>query len=81
MVEYEDVDDLKERMLDMLVSYHEEYNVLCLDGLQFELEYFEIVYTRTLQPVVDRDFPGVLGAVGCIAFWLDGVHLIDIVKF
>ncbi len=79
MAEYEEVDDVKEWVLDTLSSWHEVND--CGEGLKFEPEYFEIVDARTLQPIADWDEAGDLGAVGCIAVWLDGVRLIDIVKF
>lgn len=79
MAEYEEVDDVKEWVLDTLASWHEVND--CAEGLQFEPEYFEIVDARTLQPIATWDEAGDLGAVGCIAVWLDGVRLIDIVKF
>ncbi len=79
MAEYEEVDDVKEWVLDTLASYHEVND--CPDGLRFEPEYFEVVDARTLQPIADWNEAGDLGAVGCIAVWLDGVRLIDIVKF
>ena len=79
MAEYEEVDDVKEWVLDTLASWHEVND--CPDGLCFEPEYFEIVDAITLQPIADWDEAGELGAVGCIAVWLDGVRLIDIVKF
>ena len=79
MAEYEEVDDVKEWVLDTLASWHEVHD--CGDGLQFEPEYFEIVDAVTLQPIATWDDAGDLGAVGCIAVWLDGVRLIDIVKF
>ncbi|MDD2192749.1 MAG: pantoate--beta-alanine ligase [Bacteroidales bacterium] len=44
----------------------------------FELEYFEIVDDKTLQPIIKK---GDNGVVGCIAVWLDGVRLIDIVRY
>ena len=78
MAEYEDVDDVKEWVLDTLASYHEVND--CPDGLCFEPEYFEIVDAITLQPIENWDST-TNGAVGCIAVWLDGVRLIDIVKF
>ena len=78
MAEYEDVDDVKEWVLDTLASWHEVNE--CGDGLQFEPEYFEIVDAITLQPIENWDSTD-NGAVGCIAVWLDGVRLIDIVKF
>ena len=79
MAEFEEVDDVKEWVLDTLASFHEVNE--CPDDLRFEPEYFEIVDARTLQPIADWDEAGDLGAVGCIAVWLDGVRLIDIVKF
>lgn len=45
----------------------------------FEPEYFEIVNDTTLQPVASwNDAPGI---VGCITVWLDGVRLIDMIRF
>lgn len=44
----------------------------------FELEYFEVVDAKTLQPI---RHPSENGAVGCVAVWLDGVRLIDIQKY
>ncbi|HHT02798.1 MAG TPA: pantoate--beta-alanine ligase [Bacteroidales bacterium] len=44
----------------------------------FEIEYFEIVDDKTLQPIMKK---GENGVVGCIAVWLDGVRLIDIVRY
>ena len=79
MAEYEEVDDVKEWVLDTLASWHEVHD--CGEGLQFEPEYFEIVDAVTLQPIATWDDAGEHGAVGCIAVWLDGVRLIDIVKF
>ena len=79
MAEDEEVDDVKEWVLDTLASWHEVND--CPDGLCFEPEYFEIVDAITLQPIEDWEAAGELGAVGCIAVWLDGVRLIDIVKF
>ena len=79
MAEYEDVDDVKEWVLDTLSSYHEVND--SPNGLHFEPEYFEIVDAITLQPIDSWEAAGEHGAVGCIAVWLDGVRLIDIVKF
>lgn len=79
MSEYEEVDDVKEWVLDTLASWHEVNG--SPDGLRFEPEYFEIVDAITLQPIADWSEAGEEGAVGCIAVWLDGVRLIDIVKF
>ena len=45
----------------------------------FEPEYFEIVDATTLQPVSRWDEAG--GIVGCIAVWLGGVRLIDMIRF
>ena len=79
MAQYEEVDDVKEWVLDTLASFH-EINPQP-DGLRFEPEYFEVVDAITLQPIATWDEAGKEGAVGCIAVWLDGVRLIDIVKF
>ena len=79
MAEYEEVDDVKEWVLDTLASWHEVNE--CGEGLQFEPEYFEIVDAITLQPIAEWADAEQNGAVGCIAVWLDGVRLIDIVKF
>ena len=79
MAEYEEVDDVKEWVLDTLASYHEVND--CPNGLCFEPEYFEIVDAITLQPIAEWADAEQNGAVGCIAVWLDGVRLIDIVKF
>ena len=78
MAEYEEVDDVKEWVLDTLSTYH---LVNAIENLQFEPEYFEIVDAKTLQPISEWNEAGDLGAVGCIAVWLDGVRLIDLVKF
>lgn len=81
MAEYEDVDEVKEWVMSTLASFHEVNAEQCPDGLMFEPEYFEVVNARTLQPIEDWDETGDDGAVGCIAVWLDGVRLIDVVKF
>ena len=81
MAEYEDVDEVKEWVMSTLASFHEVNADQCPDGLMFEPEYFEVVNARTLQPIEDWDETGDDGAVGCIAVWLDGVRLIDVVKF
>jgi pantoate--beta-alanine ligase len=44
----------------------------------FEMEYFEIVDDTTLQPLRQR---GENGVVGCIAVWIDGVRLIDVIRY
>ncbi|MBR4774042.1 MAG: pantoate--beta-alanine ligase, partial [Bacteroidales bacterium] len=72
MAEYEEVDDVKEWVLDTLASYHEVND--CPDGLKFEPEYFEIVDAITLQPIAEWADAEQNGAVGCIAVWLDGVR-------
>ncbi len=78
MAEYETPEEVKEWVMSTLSSYH-EVNPQPKD-LRFEPEYFEIVDAITLQPINEwKDAPQ--GAVGCIAVWLDGVRLIDIVKF
>ena len=77
MSEYEDVETVSEWVLSTLSSFHEVNPQP--DGLRFEPEYFELVDDITLQPVERwRDAKGV---VGCIAVWLDGVRLIDMVRF
>lgn len=81
MAECEDVDDVKEWVMDTLGSYHEVNEEQCPGGLKFEPEYFEIVNAKTLQPIENWEDAGDDGAVGCIAVWLDGVRLIDVVKF
>ena len=81
MAEFEDVDEVKEWVMSTLASFHEVNAEQCPDGLMFEPEYFEVVNARTLQPIEDWDETGDDGAVGCIAVWLDGVRLIDVVKF
>lgn len=81
MAECEEVDDVKEWVMSSLASFNEVNPDQCPDGLCFEPEYFEIVDARTLQPIEAWDEAGEDGAVGCIAVWLDGVRLIDIVKF
>lgn len=81
MAKCEEVDDVKEWVMSSLASFNEVNPDQCPDGLCFEPEYFEIVNARTLQPIETWDEAGEDGAVGCIAVWLDGVRLIDIVKF
>lgn len=77
MSEYEEVEDVVEWVLGTLASYHEVNPQP--DGLKFEPEYFEIVNDTTLQPIESWD--DAKGVVGCIAVWLDGVRLIDVVRF
>ena len=81
MAECEDVDDVKEWVMGTLSSFHEVNEEQCPDGLKFEPEYFEVVNAKTLQPIENWEDAGGDGAVGCIAVWLDGVRLIDVVKF
>ncbi|MBR1798961.1 MAG: pantoate--beta-alanine ligase [Bacteroidales bacterium] len=78
MAEYEEVDDVKQWVMETLAAYH-QMNPLP-DGLCFEPEYFEIVDALTLQPI-GQWADASNGAVGCIAVWLDGVRLIDMVRF
>ena len=77
MSEYEDVESVQLWVMDTLSSFHE---VNGLDEkLSFEPEYFEIVNDITLQPINNWD--DAEGIVGCIAVWLDGVRLIDVIRF
>ncbi|MBQ0016623.1 MAG: pantoate--beta-alanine ligase [Bacteroidales bacterium] len=77
MSEYEDIESVIDWVLSTLASFHEVNPQP--DGLRFEPEYFEIVDDRTLQPI--EDWGDAEGVVGCIAVWLDGVRLIDMVRF
>lgn len=77
MSECEDVDTVKEWVLDTLATFH-QINPLP-NELKFEPEYFEIVDDKTLQPI--SKWKEAKGVVGCIAVWLDGVRLIDMVRF
>ena len=77
MSEYEDVDSVCTWVVDTLGSFHEVSELP--EGLKFEPEYFEIVDDTTLQPVDQWD--AAPGIVGCIAVWLDGVRLIDVIRF
>ena len=77
MSEYEDVESVQLGVMDTLSSFHE---VNGLDEkLSFDPEYFEIVNDITLQPIDNWD--DAEGIVGCIAVWLDGVRLIDVIRF
>lgn len=77
MSEVEDVETVHDFVVDTLCSFHEVNDIG--DDLKFEPEYFEIVDDTTLQSVGQwHDAPGV---VGCVAVWLDGVRLIDMVRF
>lgn len=66
--ESHEVEDVKRFVLDTLQSFGD-----------FEPEYFEVVDDITLQPV--QTWADAKGIVGCIAVWLDGVRLIDMVRF
>ncbi|MBR1516868.1 MAG: pantoate--beta-alanine ligase [Bacteroidales bacterium] len=77
MSRYESVEEVIEWTLSTLSSFHEVNPQP--DGLRFEPEYFEIVDDATLQPILSWDEAE--GIVGCIAVWLDGVRLIDMVRF
>lgn len=77
MSEYEDVETVKEWTMDQLATFH-EVNPQPND-LKFEPEYFEIVNDTTLQPIEEWD--ECKGVVGCITVWLDGVRLIDMIRF
>ena len=77
MSEYEDVESVQLWVMDTLSSFHE---VNGLDEkLSFDPEYFEIVNDITLQPIDNWD--DAEGIVGCIAVWLDGVRVIDVIRF
>lgn len=77
MSEVEDLETVHDFVIDTLSSFHE---VNGLDeSLKFEPEYFEIVNDTTLQPI--SDWKDAKGIVGCIAVWLTGVRLIDMVRF
>ena len=78
MSEYEDVDSVATWVVDTLASFHEVGELP--EGLRFEPEYFEVVDDTTLQPVDSWD-ASPTGVVGCIAVWLDGVRLIDVIRF
>jgi pantoate--beta-alanine ligase len=62
------IDEVKKYVIDTLVNLK-----------VFELEYFEIVNDTTLQPIAN--WSEARGVVGCIAVWLDGVRLIDVIRF
>lgn len=77
MSDYEEVEELKEWVVETLASYHEVNGID--ENLRFEPEYFEVVDDTTLQPVTNWD--DAHGVVGCITVWLTGVRLIDMVRF
>lgn len=62
------IDDVKHYVIDTLKSL-----------TVFDPEYFEIVNDTTLQPIAN--WSEARGVVGCIAVWLDGVRLIDVIRF
>lgn len=77
MSEYEDVESVHDYVISTLASFHEVNDIS--EELKFEPEYFEIVDDTTLQPIEDWD--DAEGVVGCITVWLNGVRLIDMVRF
>ncbi len=77
MSEVEDVESVHDFVIDTLNSFHEINDLN--ESLRFEPEYFEIVDDTTLQPITD--WGESKGIVGCIAVWLTGVRLIDMVRF
>ncbi|MCQ2296212.1 MAG: pantoate--beta-alanine ligase [Bacteroidales bacterium] len=77
MSEYEDVESVHDYVISTLASFHEVNGIS--EELKFEPEYFEIVNDTTLQPIEDWD--DAEGVVGCITVWLNGVRLIDMVRF
>lgn len=53
-----------------------------LDNVEgMEVEYFEIVDAKTLQPINNWNEAEADGAVGCITVWMGDVRLIDNIKF
>lgn len=62
------IDEVKKYVIDTLANLK-----------VFEPEYFEIVNDTTLQPIANWN--DAQGIVGCIAVWLDGVRLIDVIRF
>lgn len=77
MSEVEDVESVHDFVIDTLNSF-QEINELD-ESLKFDPEYFEIVDDTTLQPI--SNWSTSKGIVGCIAVWLNGVRLIDMVRF
>ena len=75
------VAEVKQWVMDTLTAYHSPDGTLINPDTYhvFDPEYFEIVDDTTLQPV--QDWQTVQGVVGCIAVWLTGVRLIDMVRF
>jgi pantoate--beta-alanine ligase len=62
------IDEMKHFVINTLKSF-----------TVFDPEYFEIVNDTTLQPIAN--WSEARGVVGCIAVWLDGVRLIDVIRF
>ena len=73
----ETVTSVRQWALNELTSFHETHPQP--NNLKFEPEYFEIVNDTTLQPV--NDWNDAKGIVGCITVWIDGVRLIDMIRF
>ena len=75
------VAEVKQWVMDTLTAYHSPDGTLINPDTYhvFDPEYFEIVDDTTLQPV--EDWQAAQGVVGCIAVWLTGVRLIDMVRF
>ena len=75
------VAEVKQWVMDTLTAYHSPDGTLINPDTYhvFDPEYFEIVDDTTLQPV--EDWQTAQGVVGCIAVWLTGVRLIDMVRF
>lgn len=75
------VAEVKQWVMDTLTAYHSPDGTLINPDTYhvFDPEYFEIVDDTTLQPV--QNWQTVQGVVGCIAVWLTGVRLIDMVRF
>ena len=71
------VAEVKNWTLNELSTYHEHHTLP--NNLKFEPEYFEIVNDITLQPVTNWNES--TGVVGCITVWLEGVRLIDMIRF
>ena len=69
-----------EKSKNQSIEEVKQYVIDTLNGFGvFEPEYFEIVNDTTLQPVAKWN--DAQGIVGCIAVWLDGVRLIDVIRF
>lgn len=77
MSECEEVEDVKQWVIDTLESFHEVNDIP--ETLRFEPEYFEIVDDTTLQPITAWE--DAKGVVGCITVWLAGIRLIDMIRF